>query len=312
MTFNPEDFVFKKIRVPEDNPTILEYDALQKFIVVKAQDQYDDEEYQSAILSDQVNTNLLENLPDKFSNRNDRIILFYIRKDGKYRLEREKLKYDFSTRESKWVRYTHKGLTLEEAKELFDAIKAAVWTQELVDQEKLERDTLQIAKKEIYTNKLSLQKETEKERLLRSSDWRVLPDTPEEFDGEKDLWVIWRQQLRDLVKVPSDFDDPLDFLVYMADFRWPYNPLQYHHIDPEHTEEYLSNRELHWTSSFNDSINSHNLNEINDRIAKFAKNAREQEGAVPVDRKLMNLINRYNLLDNIDDIQVVASEDFNQ
>jgi hypothetical protein len=53
--------------------------------------------------------------------------------------------------------------------------------------------------------------ERHRNALLAASDWRVLPDSPE---PDKDAWVAYRQQLRDL---PANTKDP-------AKVKWPEPP----------------------------------------------------------------------------------------
>lgn len=308
MTFNPEDFVFESIELPEENPTILEYDALQKFIIVRVTKPNGEKEYQSCQISEQINKNLLENIPDKYSNRNDRIILFYIREDGTYKLQKEKLKYNFSTNKSNWVRYDYTGLSLEEAKELFDSIKTAVWTQNLVNEEKMIQDTIQLAKKKVYLDSMYRTKLDHQQKLLRGSDWRVLPDAPRTFEGEEEKWVEWRNQLRDIVKSPDQFDTEMDYLIYNEEFKWPINPEQWYDLNDG--EEYLSNLENHWTTSLSVDITSAALEEINARINEYVSYIKDRkEEGLSIPKRMYDSIQRYKLLDDIDNITVVEAEE---
>lgn len=311
MTFNPEDFVFKKVDVPEDNPTILEYDALAKYIIVRTTDSYSEHSHEACQLSEALNKNLLEGLPDKYSNRNDRIILFYIREDGKYQLKKEKLKYDFKTKESKWVRYEYKNLKLEEAKEIFEAIKTAVWVQDTLNEEQLTQATIELAKKDVYITRDHAEKMRSQSKLLRDSDWRILEDAPQTFDGERDLWLKYRDKLRKLVRAPESFETEMDYLFYREQFKWPINPHQYDNIDPEHLTEYLSD-DKHWVGTVNITELTHEKlkkvnNELNKRIAQIRE---RKDGGIDIDTKMYRLIERYKLLDNdLSHIKIVEAEE---
>jgi len=308
MTFNPDDFVFEKVRLPEDDPTILEYDALQKLVILKASYPSGEYDYQYCQLSPQVNTNLLEGLPDKFSNRNDRIVMFYIRSNGSYKLQKEKLKYNFKTKESTWVRYDYTRLTLDEAKELFDAIKTAVWLTDAVEEEKRLQDTIELAKKPAYLDRMHVEKVTYQTNLLRSSDWRILEDAPETFEDEKELWKQWRSKLRDIVKSPEEFDSEMDYLIYCEEFKWPKNPEQYHAIDPEHNVEYLSDNS-HWSTEKKVDLTYEKMQRINATVNDYISQIKNRkESGLPISREMYNRIKKYSLDLNLDDVQIVEAE----
>lgn len=308
MTFNPDDFVFEKIRLPEDDPTILEYDALQKFVIVRATFPSKEHQYEYCHLSSQVNANLLEGLPDKYSNRNDRIVMFYIRSNGNYKLIKEKLKYNFKTKESEWVRYEYDKLTLEETKEIFDAIKTAVWLHDAVEEEKRLQDTIELAKKPAYMDRMHVERVSYQTQLLRGSDWRILEDAPETFENEKDMWKKWRSEIRNIVRAPDEFESEMDYLIYCEEFRWPYNPEQYHEKDPTHEVEYLSVEE-HWTPSTKVDLTSDKMNEINAKINDYISQIKNrQETGMPINRELYNKIRKYNLDLNLDEVKIVEAE----
>jgi len=330
MAFNPEDFVFEPVDLPKNDPTILEYDALRQIIIVRLGESNDTAEnkqgdYRMCQLSDQLNENLLNHLPDKFSNRNDKIIMFWVTLEGKYGLVKEKLKYDFKTQESNWVRYDYNKLTDSEVKELFDVIKTAVWTQNYVARVKEEKTILQLARREEYLGQLHADRAKKRDYLLRTSDFRVLPDAPSTFEGELSAWVKWRVEVRNCVKSPVEFEDPDDYLLYNLEFKWPITPTEWHETDPD--TEYLS-VDSHYTESFKTDISPAALEDINNSVKQIFEYAkRRREGAVateeeladssragellsdtPMPKKMRDIINRYNLLYDITEIQPPAGE----
>ncbi len=314
MTFNPDDFVFKSLRVPEDNPTVLEYDATQKFILIRHKNEGTQElDYQACQLSTELNDHLLNNIPDEYSNRNDRILLFYIRKDGTYRLEKEKLKYNFQTKESSWVRYEYKELTLEQAKELFEAIKATAWAQDVTTAVKIRNESLELAKKRPYLDKMHLDRLQLQQKTLRNTDWRILDDAPQEYEGEIDNWRLFRRKLREIVKSPDMFEDELDYLLYNADFRWPMSPYQWHINYPDSpASEYLQD-DAHWSVSLDSHIGNEKLNDIQRDINNVLKAAIENElpegfGGTPENELLIRLAKKYKLLADIPEINTIISE----
>ena len=46
----------------------------------------------------------------------------------------------------------------------------------------------------------------QRDHLLTECDWRSLPDAP----GNRDEWLLYRQQLRDITKLPG-FPDKITF-----------------------------------------------------------------------------------------------------
>jgi len=303
MAFNPEDFVFEKVSLPEHDPTILEYDAMAGLIVVRAEDQYGNVEHQCCSLTRKLNENLLSGLPDKFTTRNDRIIQFYIRTNGKYKLTKEKLKYDFKRKESKWTRYEYTTLTEEELKELFQAFKTAIWVQNTLNQEEIIQETIELAKKPAYMNSMYAKDRDEVDRMLRSSDWRVLPDYPEQYEGEQKDWVTWRDQLRNLVRNPAEFDTELEYLIYKEELRWPYNPdTVWNQIDIQREHEYLQH-ESHWSKSSSVNTTSESIERITANVNAYIAAIKERkEDGIPITKQMYDTINKYRLIESIENI----------
>lgn len=300
--FNPDDFIFEKYPTPEENPTILEYDAKAKLILVRVNN-FGVYEHEASVLSEIVNNNLLNHIPDEWSNRNDKLALFWIREDGTFGLEKEKLKYDVKTKETKWVRYKCKNFTLEQAKELFEIIKAAIWVQNTKTEEELNRELLELSKKKAYLDKIHLRKLDLLNRYLRSTDWRILPDAPQFFEGEQELWIIWRDRMRECVKSPDDFDSEIDYLMYCEEFKWPINPEMYYNLYPDREVEYLSTEDQFTTSD--PTVTNETMKVISARVSQYISNLQDrEENGVPVERRMYDLIRKYSLLDNIDNIKL--------
>jgi len=239
MAFNPEDFQFERILPPEERKPILEWDALHRLMVVRTK-QSGEYVYAITKLSAQVNQNLHDYMPDEWSHENDRIVSFSIFEDGEYILEKEKLKFDFNTKQSRWQRYEYKDLDLGQVKELFNIMKAALQVQQLDDEIIRSKAIVDVATSSEYLTAVDMDKQNKCKMLLRNSDWTQLPDATETFEGELELWTKYRQWIRENVKGPAQFEDILDFLIYDEEFKWPIDPFKYHEIDPEHTTEYLS------------------------------------------------------------------------
>lgn len=297
MAFNPDDFQFERILPPEERKPILEWDALHRLMVVRTKQQ-GEYVYVASKLSETVNSNLHTHMPDEWSNDNDRIVTFAIFEDGEYILEREKLKFDFNTKQSKWQRYEYKELDLGQVKELFNIMKAALQVQQLDDEILRSKAILDVATAGEYLTAVDKEKQDKSKLLLRNSDWTQLPDAPQTFDGELALWNAYRQWIRDNVKGPAEFDDVLDFLIYDEEFRWPIDPFKYHQIDPEHTTEYLSvpahfSFTIEGTGTFATELLVGNIGR-----AAAAEQARLADG-VPVAKAIWDKVQQYKINDGL-------------
>jgi len=74
--------------------------------------------------------------------------------------------------------------------------------------------------------------------MLATSDWRVLPDVVDTYPGEKDMWMKWRNTLRqEVIQRPENFENPLEFLKYLYDLKYPVDPKLYFKMYPEGKDE---------------------------------------------------------------------------
>ena len=294
MAFNPDDFQFERILPPEERKPILEWDALHRLMVVRVKEN-SEWTYLATKLEAQVNTNLHNNLPDEWSNENDRIVSFSIFEDGEHIFEKEKLKFDFSTKTSKWVRYEKNDLTDSQVRELFDILKAALAVHQADGEVVKSKAIVDIATREEYLVKSDEEKRAILDRLLRSSDWTQLSDATEKFTGELALWTTYRAYLRDNVKTPSDFDDVLDYLIWDEEFNWPIDPYAYHELDPDHETDYLSVPDHFKFTVF--EAGSYTTEKILGNVSQAAILAkqRQAEGGLPLSKQIWDKIQQYSL-----------------
>lgn len=294
MAFNPDDFQFEKILPPEERKPIIEWDALHRLMVVRVK-QDGEWTYLATKLDSQVNTNLHNNLPDEWSNENDRIVSFSVFENGDHIFEKEKLKFDFSTKQSKWLRYEKNDLTSGQVRELFDILKAALAVQQLDGEIVKSKAIIEVATRQEYLSKTDEEKKAIQEKLLRSSDWSQLPDSTEKFAGELEMWSAYRTYLRENIKAPEDFDDMLDYLIWDEEYNWPIDPYAYHELDPDHETPYLSvpqhfNFNVYETGSYATEQIVGNVKQS----AILAKK-RQDEGGMPLTKQIWDKINQYSL-----------------
>lgn len=306
--FNPDEFVFQKVLTPEDNPTLLEYDAKNGLVLIRMINEDKTHEYRAINLSQDLNNNLLKNVPDKWSNENDRILVFAIKEDGTYFLEKEKMKYDFNSKQTRWIQYEYKNLSLDEAKELFEVIQATAVLNNTKKEYEVNSALLELSRKDFYLDKIYLDKKALAEAYLRDSDWRVLPDAPERFDGEIELWKIWREKLRTTIKKPSDFESDLDYLLYDEDFMWPINPDMYYSKYPNCEVEYLSTEDQYTYGDV--SITNEKQELLSKQITAAVKQAKfDAENGVPINTEFYKIIEKYKLLEGIETLKIRSGEE---
>lgn len=301
--FNPNDFILQEIAPPEKKSTILEYDSKSRMILVRVFNKENEVKYNSIYLSEQLNQNILTNLPSELSDDKDKIVVFGIYDDGTYSMFKEKMKYDFATQQAKWVKYEETNITNEEAKEIFNVIKSAVFVQQVTDTEARNNAVLEILKKEEYIDDLYQRTLQKRDDLLRSSDYRVLPDYPEIFSGEKDLWIKWRDEVRNCVKSISEFADELDYLIYIQEFKWPIDPLVYYSKYSGMEVEYLSTEDQYDTIPEKISTSLQTLIKRNAVSFINQEKLRSEEG-IPVDKQIYDIIRKYNLSQDLLDFDL--------
>jgi hypothetical protein len=302
-TFNPNDFILQEIAPPEKKSTILEYDSKSRMVLVRVFSKENEAKYNAIYLSEQLNQNILTNLPPELSDDKDRIVLFGIYDDGTFMMFKEKMKYDFATKQAKWIKYEVTDTTVEDAKEIFEVLKSAVFVQQTVDSEERNNAILEILTKDEYADELYNNVIFKRDELLRNSDYRVLSDYPELFEDEKNLWVKWRDALRSSVKTYSDFTDELDYLIYLQEFKWPVDPLVYHSKYPDRKVEYLSTDDQYdkmpekVSTSIQEIIKKNSIAIINQQ------KLRNQQG-IPVNKQILDIIKKYNLSQDLLDFDL--------
>jgi hypothetical protein len=302
-TFNPNDFILQEIAPPEKKSTILEYDSKSRMVLVRVFSKENETKYNAIYLSEKLNQNILTNLPPELSDDKDRIVLFGIYDDGTFMMFKEKMKYDFATQQAKWVKYEVTDTTVEDAKEVFEVLKSAIFVQQTVDSEERNKAILEIVTKEEYIDELYNQLLIKRDDLLRTSDYRVLSDYPELFEGEQDLWVQWRTELRNSVKSFNDFNDELDYLIYLQEFKWPIDPLVYYSKYPNKNIEYLSTDDQFSTmpekvsTSFQELIRKTSVSIINQQKLR-------NEQGIPVNKQIYDVIKKYNLSQDLFDFDL--------
>lgn len=305
--FNPEDFIIQDITPPETKKPILEYDSINKLVFVRFKKDDGSYVYNSIYLGKELNDRLLAAIPDEWSNDKDLIINFAIFDDGEYYLYKQKYKYNFTTQQAEQVKYQSTDFTLEEAKELFEILKSLLFIKQAATEAEKNNAIVDVLLNDEYLDYRYQQQLAERDQMLRSSDYRILDDYPEIFEGEKNLWLQWREKLRTIVLAREEFEDTLDWIIHIESFKWPIDPIIYHNTYPNHDVEYLLSDDQF---SQQPALVS---TEIQNRIRKSALTSayeiyRQQENKIPVDKQIHDIIVKYSLLEDFLELDISQLE----
>lgn len=174
---------------------------------------------------------LWERLGSKWHNENDKLILFEYYQDGRFSIERQKTVFDYRTRSETKKYYVYTEVTSEEviaAYNIFVDFFEEVRIKDL--QRAKEKIMLELREaRTIFRQNVVVMRND----LLIKSDWTQMPDLTFKREGEKDLWIKYRQYLRDMSDLP-------DWEGNVMRIEFPITPSEYYEIDPEGTVEYLS------------------------------------------------------------------------
>lgn len=176
----------------------------------------------------------LERVIDPFwHSEKDQLDHFQYYNNGLYRCQRRKLKHDFSTGANYWSTYEFKSATKEQAAELNEKFKAFYESLLVVREEQVYEKIDKIDDSTKYFQQKYMKAKRQKNDLLSMSDWRILPDVEDHYEGQKDEWIAWRAYIRNFIlKNPGDFDNNLAFFRYTYDIKYPVDPKIYRTIYP--------------------------------------------------------------------------------
>tara|TARA_B100000035_G_scaffold267550_1_gene240646 strand:- start:3451 stop:4404 length:954 start_codon:yes stop_codon:yes gene_type:complete len=181
----------------------------------------------------------LERVVDDFwHNSKDQLDHFQYFSTGAYRCQRRKLKHDFKTNEDYWATYQFSSATAEQATALKDQALAFYESLLVVREEAINKEIAKINDEAIYFDQRYIKARRQKNELLSRSDWRILPDVEDSYEGEKDQWIAWRKAVRtNVMKKPSDFNTGLEYFKHTYDVKYPVDPKIYRQMYPGGMQE---------------------------------------------------------------------------
>lgn len=213
---------------------VLQIDLLNDYISVAPPDVADDPNEPD--FAQLVTVQFTQELKDKFfglidsfwHTDDDRLEFFSYYTDGAYFCQRQRQKYDFERDSTYWQEYQFTGGTDEQAKRVYEIALATFYVQQKIKTILAAEKISAIEKQYTFFEKKYLKRKREKKLLLASTDWRVLPDIPDSYEGEKDRWIAWRAKIREVgVPDPENFSTGLDFLKSLYETVYPIDPELY-------------------------------------------------------------------------------------
>jgi len=170
-------------------------------------------------------------VPDFWHTDKDKLDFFQVFDDGTYFCQRQKLKYDFKTESTYFNTYKFTGATYEQAQEFCKMCCDFLFVVTEVKNLEVEKLVEEVDKEVLLYEKKYWKIRRQKGEMLINSDWRVLPDIEEEYEGERARWIAWRKWIRtQSVLKPSDErfgGSGLAFFKYTYELKWPLDPNNY-------------------------------------------------------------------------------------
>jgi hypothetical protein len=147
-------------------------------------------------LDDEKYEKLMSQIPSFWHSKKDRIIHFTITADGVFFCEREKEIYNYSTKSVEKKIYVFDAGTKDDVKKLTDVLYK-FFEEEYI--QKIEDIQLKIINELRHLSYLRDHFLRLRSQFLANSDYKLMPDYPIQ-ESEKNQWIEYRQQLRDITK----------------------------------------------------------------------------------------------------------------
>jgi hypothetical protein len=188
---------------------------------------------QTLVFEEELKTKFFEMIGNFWHTEEDTLDFFSYYNDGTYMAQRKRQKYDFQSESLYWSEYQFKSSTPEQATQVYNTALAlfAVAAKRKTDVALQKTEALD---KEInFFESKWIKRSREKQMMLNASDWRVLPDIEDSYEGEKAQWIAWRAKIRSIaVPTPEQYDDKLAFAQTLYNQVYPIDPKNYRTLYP--------------------------------------------------------------------------------
>jgi cell fate (sporulation/competence/biofilm development) regulator YlbF (YheA/YmcA/DUF963 family) len=161
----------------------------------------------------------------------DLLEFFQYFNDGTYFCQRKRVKYDFGTESTYLQTYNFNGANSQEAKELYELIDTFFGVLLEVKKAKIDSVVAGIDSDVAFYEQRMYKLKRQRQEMLGFSDWRILPDIEDSYEGEKDRWIKWRKWIRDnSTPAPSNAEfnnSGLEYFKYTYNLKFPIDPSKY-------------------------------------------------------------------------------------
>lgn len=215
---------------------ILQMDLVNKSILIAPADNLEIQTLNpllKAKVSDELIAEFFSKIDSFWHTAEDELQFFAYYSDGTYYAQRNRQKYDFNSDSVYWSDYQFKGGNNEQAKVVYNLGTALFLVQTAVKNIATKKKLEKFDKDYPFAESKWLKRLREKSMILSASDWRVLPDVVDSYEGEKQRWIDWRSAIRSVaVPNPDTFDTTLEFIKSLYENVFPIDPKNYRKLYP--------------------------------------------------------------------------------
>ena len=183
------------------------------------------ERFKNEVVGDTFHTDTVDELEH---------VLFY--SDDTALIQRRKFKYDFATDQSTSVQYIFNGATTDQIVALRKRVEDLVDASAIVRQEQIRDKITKISEEQLFYDANMNKRLKERTAMLKGSDWRILPDIEDKYEGQKEQWKLWRKTLRSMDAFTKTYDDNLALFKAIKDIKWPIDPSIYRIAYPDNVD----------------------------------------------------------------------------
>ena len=219
---------------------LLQIDLVNQRVIMAGADSADNQDdsepgvFQAVDFGDDLKTKFLETIGNFWNTEDDKLEFFAYYTDKTFIVSRKRKKYDFKSDSNYFSQYEFKGATQDQGDYVYTAAQG-IFNIRLQTKRRVALEAISSVEKEVsYFEAKFLKRKREKRMMLSSTDWRVLPDIADKYEGEKDQWIAWRSLIRQVtIPNPNIFNNMLEFAKSLYDIKYPIDPAIYREKYPD-------------------------------------------------------------------------------
>lgn len=221
----------------------------------------------------------------------DEIEYFIYYTDGSYICQKRRLRTDSENNSQYWKTYWYEDATPAQSKEVYELFSALFTLTKEERRTNWVKESKKLFDYQFYYEAKWRKMRMQIDEMLLYSDWRMLADYEEEFEGELELWKTWRRRLRALLPDLDTFESNYKAFEHVSKTKYPIDPNMYVKKYPNRDVEYLSTDDQFDKLDFNVSTDFVSKNIMN--ISDFVNNYNQED--IVVTQKAYELINELEL-----------------